>query len=238
VIVSINQPAYFPWLGYFHRVQESDLHIVLDHAQFEKNSFVNRNKVRTAQGWTWLTVPVRTKGRFGDLAINTIEIDSGRAWQWKHWNTLRQCYGKAHHFPEHAAFFERLFTQPWEDLLRLLRGSTEYILEQGFGIRTPLQYSSQMGVAGHKSELVLSLCRAVNATVYLSGPMGRGYLDHQAFRSAGIEIRYHDYVHPTYRQCYPGFESGMSAIDLLFNYGPDSARVLAGKVASREGAAS
>ena len=78
MIVSINQPAYLPWLGYFHRIAVSDLHVVLDHVQFEKNSFTNRNKVRTASGTPWLTVPVRSKGRFGDLAINEVDIADGR----------------------------------------------------------------------------------------------------------------------------------------------------------------
>src|SRR5690349_4906262 len=78
MIVSINQPAYFPWLGYFHRIATSDLHIVLDHVQFEKNSFVNRNRVRTVEGSAWMTVPVKTSGKFGDLPICELEIDNTR----------------------------------------------------------------------------------------------------------------------------------------------------------------
>jgi len=60
MIVSINQPAYIPWLGYFDRISKSDLHIILNHVQFEKNSMTNRNKIRTSQGWAWLTVPLHT----------------------------------------------------------------------------------------------------------------------------------------------------------------------------------
>ncbi|HMC74088.1 MAG TPA: WbqC family protein, partial [Terriglobales bacterium] len=80
MIISINQPAYLPWLGYFHRIAVSDMHIVLDSVQFEKNSFTNRNKARTAQGWCWLTVPVKTAGRFGELNIREVEIDNERPW--------------------------------------------------------------------------------------------------------------------------------------------------------------
>ena len=74
MIVSINQPAYLPWLGYFHRIAISDLHIILDHVQFEKNSYTNRNKIRTPEGWNWLTVPVVTKNLFGSLPINGLKI--------------------------------------------------------------------------------------------------------------------------------------------------------------------
>ncbi len=227
MIVSINQPAYLPWLGYFHRIQASDLHIVLDHVQFEKNSTTNRNRIRTAQGWSWLTVPLKTKGRFGNLAINEVEIDGERGWPAKHWGTLRQNYAKAPHFAAHARFFEELYARPWARLAGLLEAATGYLLEHAFRIGTPLLRSSGMAVAGRKSELVLNLCRAAGAKVYLSGPLGRDYLDQEAFREAGIEIRYHDYAHPTYAQAYPGFESAMSAVDLLFNHGPDSARILA-----------
>src|SRR4029078_7067897 len=102
-MVSIQQPAYLPWLGYFHRIEVSDLHIVLDHVQFEKNSFTNRNKVRTREGWTWLTVPLRTSGSFGDLAIEEIDTAETQPWARKHQRTLSESYAKAPHFARHKA---------------------------------------------------------------------------------------------------------------------------------------
>src|ERR1051326_8427944 len=101
MIVSINQPAYLPWLGYFDRIAASDIHVVLDHVQFEKNSFVNRNKVRTAQGATWLTVPVETSGKFGQLPIDQLQIASDQPWARKHWKTIEQCYAHAPYFDAH-----------------------------------------------------------------------------------------------------------------------------------------
>src|SRR5580700_5731203 len=98
MIVSINQPAFFPWLGYFHRIAISELHIVLDHVQFEKNSNVNRNKIRTGEDAKWLTVPVVTKGKFGDLAINKLEIANQEKWQRKITETIKQFYKKAPYF--------------------------------------------------------------------------------------------------------------------------------------------
>jgi len=225
VIVSINQPAYLPWLGYVHRIATSDVHIVLDHVQFEKNSFVNRNKVRTSAGWCWLTVPVRTRGRFGDLAINRVQIDVGTGWRRKHWETLRQNYGRAPYFARHAPCFQDLLAVEWTGLADLCARATAHLLG-AFGIGTPLVPSSALDVGGAKSELVLNLCRAVGATTYLSGPYGRHYLDEAAFRDAGIEIVYHDYRHPTYPQAYDPFEPAMAAVDLLFNCGPESMDIL------------
>jgi WbqC-like protein family len=225
MIVSINQPAYLPWLGYFHRIAVSDVHIVLDAVQLEKNSFTNRNKVRTSQGWSWLTVPVRTAGKFGTLAIANVEIANDRGWAEKHWATLRMNYGKAPFFFEHAPFFKDVYRRNWTRLHDLTWIITEYLLDC-FDIRTPSQFSSKMHAIGKKDELVLNLCREIDADLYLSGPLGRNYLREELFAQQDISVRYHDYQHPTYKQVYPGFEPQMSALDLLFNAGPSSREVL------------
>lgn len=225
MIVSINQPAYLPWLGYFHRIAASDLHIVLDHVQFEKNSFVNRNKIRTNNGWCWLTIPLKTSGRFGDLAINGVEIDSAQRWSEKHWNSIRMNYSRAKHFEEYSSFFEIVFSQAWSRLNPLLRETTEYLLST-FGIKTRILFSSEIKPTERKSQMVLELCRQVGATHYLSGTLGRNYLDVGAFERAGIIVSYQDYKHPTYEQRHAGFEPFMSAIDLLFNCGQKSLGIL------------
>jgi hypothetical protein len=223
VIVSINQPAYLPWLGYFHRILRSDLHIVLDHVQFEKNSFTNRNKVRTRDGWTWLSVPVQTKGRFGDVAIDRLAIANERPWARKHWDTLRFNYQRAAHFE--PAFWEDAYARPWERLAELQRVTTGHQL-QALGIATPLASSAELGAGGAKDALVLNLCRAAGATVYLSGPLGRDYLVPERFAAAGIELRFHDYAPPRYEQAHPGFEPYMAAVDALFCLGGDATRAL------------
>ena len=59
--ISISQPAYLPWLGYFERIQYSDFHVVLNHVQMDassKTKFINRNKIKTPNGWAWLTIPI------------------------------------------------------------------------------------------------------------------------------------------------------------------------------------
>jgi hypothetical protein len=225
MIVSINQPAYLPWLGYFHRIAISELHIVLDHVQFEKNSFTNRNKVRTKEGWCWLTTPVKTKARFGKLYIDQLEISNNSRWAEKHWATMRFHYAKAPFFAEHAPFFKTIYAQQWDHLPDLIKETTSYLL-RAFGIKTPIIRSSEMEVKGNKDELIVNLCRAVRANVYVSGPFGREYLRERLFEEAGIKVLYHDYRHPVYPQVFTGFEPYMSAIDLLFNCGPKSLDIL------------
>jgi hypothetical protein len=226
VTVSINQPAYLPWLGYFERIAASDVHIVLDHVQFEKNSFVNRNKVRTREGWTWLTVPVLTKGRFGHLAINQLDLVAGHPWAKKHWSTLRMNYARAPFFPSYAPAYDALYAHPWSGFLPMAEAFLRQHLAD-LGIRTQILFSSTLGISGTKSDLVLNLCRAVGADRYLSGPLGRSYLTEADFEDAGIQLVYQDFKHPSYTQCQPGaFEPAMGVIDLISNHGPGSLAIL------------
>jgi WbqC-like protein family len=225
MIVSIHQPAYLPWLGYFHAIAASDLHIVLDHVQFEKNSFINRNKIRTKEGWSWLTVPVETSEKFGQLPINELKTANSRPWPQKHWTSLQLSYSNSACFAEHHDFFCRIYQRQWDSLFELISATTSYLLS-AFRIDVPLHFSSKMKARGTKDELVLNLCREVGATTYLSGPHGRNYLRDPLFHDAGIKVLYHDYKHPEYGQAYPGFQPFMSAVDLLFNHGPKSREIL------------
>lgn len=227
MLVSINQPAYLPWLGYFARIATSDVHVVLDHVQFEKNSFTNRNKVRTGKTATWLTVPVKTRGKFGALPINTLEIDANQTkWRRKHWATLQQNYQKAPFWADHAPFLEHLYAQDWRSLARLCRAFDTYFLET-LQINTHLVYSSQLDLTSTKSDLILDICKAVGAEHYLSGALGRDYLDQSKFETEGVQVSYQDYNHPVYTQLtHQDFMPYMSLIDLLVNHGPESRPIL------------
>lgn len=225
MIVSIHQPAYLPWLGYFHRIAVSDAHVVLDDVQFEKNSFINRNKIKMPEGWRWLTVPVKTSGKFGNLSINSVEIAGDRPWAAKHWETLRMNYSRAPFFGQHAVFFEGIYSRRWKKLIDLTHEITAYLLDE-FKIETKIYFASRMRGSGKKDELILNLCRELGATTYLSGPLGRNYLREDFFHEHAVTVRYDDYHHPEYSQAHPGFEPYMAAIDLLFNVGPASRDIL------------
>ena len=221
MIISINQPAYLPWPGYFARILKSDLHVVLDHVQFEKNSLVNRNKIRTSNGWTWLTVPVKTKNKFGNLPIYQLEISNNSNWASKHLTALKLNYSRSPHCKLHIDFFDDLFSRTWTKFCPLVDSLNLYLL-QVLNINTRLVKSSSLSLQHNKSRMILEICKNFGATTYLSGPFGRDYLDEQLFIENGIEIQYHDYVSRQYSQVYPGFESSMSIVDLVFNHGPNS----------------
>jgi hypothetical protein len=179
VIVSIAQPCYLGWRGYFDRIRQSDLHVVLDHVQLEKGGFTNRTRIMQRDGRVmWLTIPV-DKGQ----PINETRVMNER-WRKKHCRALEQAYGFSFPLPSDPG-----------NLLEVLIRSSQAIARRLGGVWPSMTMSSYLGgsALGAKSDLVLNLCREVGATVYLSGPYGRDYLDLPSFDAAGIEVRWHDY---------------------------------------------
>ena len=215
--VSIHQPAYLPWLGYFDKIRQADCFVYLDTVQFQKQSFQNRNKIRTADGWAWLTVPVETKGKLYDTALKDLTINNRIDWRRKHRAAIEMNYRKAPCFETVMHWLAQFYDRDWPRLSDLCFEMTQ-TFNRALDIETKILKSSAMqGLDGSKGDLVLNICRALGAERYLSGSLGRGYLDADAFEQAGIELVYQDYAHPSYRQIYPGFEPYMAVIDLLMN---------------------
>ncbi len=226
MIVTIHQPNYIPWLGFFHKMSLCDKFVFLDNVPFSKNSYQNRCKIKTAQGEKWLTVPVLIKGNFGQ-STHQVRIDSKGGWSDKHWRTIQQNYGHAPFFQAVAQQIEKVYRSPWD---LLVDPNMELIgkIARMLGITTTLIRATQLDIKGSRSELLCSICQTLGATEYLSGPSGRGYLDEQVFSESGIKVRYHQFLHPRYTQMYGDFIPGLSVLDLLANCGASSRDILVG----------
>nr|WP_321352008.1 WbqC family protein [uncultured Methanoregula sp.] len=222
--VGIHQPMYLPWCGLFDRIARSDLFILLDNVQYSKNYFINRNKIRTPQGWTWLTVPVISHGK-SDQLIRDVETDGKIPWEHQHWKSISVSYAKAPYFKEYAGFFDEMYSTRWVYLNDVIKKTLTYLL-QSLDIPTRIILASELDVTGKKNEYILNLCQNVGADEYLSGPDGRNYLNLPQWQEAGIEVLFHEYQHPEYPQLYGTFEPNMSVIDLLFNCGKSSKGIL------------
>ena len=217
MIISINQPAYLPWLGYFDRIAKSDLHVILDDVQFERGSFVNRNKICVSGSPNWLTVPLQKKGQFGKT-IREIEINNDLMWSKKHWESMRHAYSSSKYYKEFSEKLYEIYNKKWHHLVSLIGDTTEVLLEE-LNIGTPWVYSSTLNIRTTKSDRILDICKAVHANKYLSGEFGTDYLDEDKFYDSGIQIEYQSFVHPTYRQNSDVFVPNLSVIDLIFNEG-------------------
>jgi hypothetical protein len=224
-VLAAHQPNYLPWLGLFYKLAQADVWVIGDDVQYTRQGLTNRNRIRTAEGWQWLTVPVCTRGR-GLQAICEVEVDTSRTWQRKHWQALQWNYHKAPFFADHAQFLEGFYQRPWHNLVELNVVLCRYILQQ-FGLELEIRRSSEMDLRAERTLRLVDMALACECDVYLAGTGGsRAYLDEEAFSRLGIECRFSEFRHPIYPQCFPGFEPNMTALDMLMNCGETSREVL------------
>lgn len=222
--VAIHQPQYLPWLGYFDKMDQADCFVLLDDVQFTKNEWQNRNRIKAAADWQWLTVPVLH--RFPQR-INEVRINQADPWSRKHLRTLVSNYTSAPFFNLHRPFFEEIYAREWTLLLDLNLVAITYLVE-ALGIRTKLVLASSLPVpAGvEATERLIAICRAVGGDTYLSGVGGRGYLDLALFEEAAIQIVFQAFHTRPYPQRFGAFVPDLSAVDLLFNCDSDSLRII------------
>ncbi|HEX6937963.1 MAG TPA: WbqC family protein [Longimicrobiales bacterium] len=225
-VVAVHQPEHLPWLGFFAKLDAADLMVSLDVVPFRKNYFQNRNRVLGHDGGPlWLTVPVRLDGHLAG-EIRTVPIAEDGRWRRKYLRTLEQRYARHPHFPEVFEPVARIVEAEWGGIAELNLALID-ALRRPLGIDTPIVRASALGVTGTRSELLAAICRRVGATVYLSGPSGRAYLDPAPFEAAGIRVAFHDYDHPAYPQRgSEAFVSHLSVVDLLFNCGSAAGEIL------------
>ena len=220
--VAIHQPQYLPWLGYLDKLDAADVFIILDTVQFKKHEWQNRNRIRTKEGWQWLTVPIID--RFPER-IDHVEINGRVTWSRKHCQALRLHYGRAPFWDAIGPSLLAILERPWQHLRDLNVAVLEFLCDR-LGIATRRLLASGLPARDEPTDRLIDLCRSVAGTEYLSGETGPEYMDLSRFARAGITVSAQNYQHPEYRQQYTPFVSHLSVVDLLFNCGPDSVTIL------------
>jgi hypothetical protein len=231
--VAIVQSNYIPWRGYFDLIRSVDEFVLLDDAQYTRRDWRNRNKIKTAQGVKWLTIPVKVKGRYTQRIDETVVSDP--SWAVDHWKTLQHAYGSAPHFEEQGAHLKAVYEGIDTDRLsEINRAFIEAVCER-LGITTKISWSTDYGPEGTRSDRLIQICGAAGASQYVSGPAARAYLDEKPFDRAGISVSWFEYPeYSEYAQLHSPYEPQVSVVDLLFNVGGRAAQFLG---PSRQGTA-
>lgn len=222
--IAILQSNYIPWKGYFDIIGSVDEFIFYDEMQYTKNDWRNRNKIKTKNGVQWLSIPVITKGHLtNDVKIIDARIVDAK-WAVKHWNTVKQFYGKAPYFKQYKDIFEKLYQEcAFEDRLCQVNYKFIYAICDILGIKTKISFSQDYGLIEGKTERLVDLVRKAGGAEYLSGPAAKDYIVSDLFDKAGIKLSWMDYTgYSEYPQLYPPFEHGVSILDLIFNCGPQA----------------
>lgn len=225
MIVSIHQPNFIPWLGYFYKINQSDIFVLLDDVQYTKNGFTNRNRIKTPQGELWLTLPVKQSGNFGQTINECIIQQKGIAIK-KILNSIKLNYAKALFFHTYIEQLEVLLNSDTESLAELNILLIYWICEC-LDIKTKIIRSSTLNVSGKEStERLIEICKNVNAKTYLSGKGGINYQDETLFERQNITLKMSSFSSPNYPQLWGNFIGGLSIIDFLLNCGPDTKKFI------------
>lgn len=230
-IAVIHQPQYLSYLGFFHKIAQADIFIVMDSVEFLRRGLQHRNKIKTCQGDQWLTVPVLHQA---NQHIVDVKINGDVPWGRKHWGTLQTNYSSAPYFEQYAADLKHLLQQDWTSLCDLNMALLTWTMQQ-LDIHIPMLRLSSLPVQGCKSELLISACQATGADSYLSGLGGKNYMDLDLFDAAGIKVMWQDFQPPTYIQRFPevGFIPNLSILDVLFCCGPKTQDFLPHRTTSK-----
>ncbi len=213
MIVTIHQPDFLPWLGFFKRWKQSDIYIVLDDVQFIRRGWHHRDKIKTVHGIKWLTVPVKKRSRYYQK-ICDVEIDYHVNWQQRHFNIIKAAYGKSRNFDLVFDALTDIYSKNHRFLIDLNMDFLRFCAAQ-LGIDTPVLKASSYSTKETKSRKLLELVNAVGGSVYLTGTGSMDYLDEKIFLEAGIEVRWQEYDHPVYPQLHGKFEKMLSVLDYL-----------------------
>lgn len=216
--IVINQPNYIPWRGYFDLIDDADLFLFHDDVQYTKQDWRNRNRIKTKQGSIWLTVPVMK--RAPDSMILDAFVDHTQDWVVSHKRQIIEAYRAAPYFKEYADGFFELLEKRHEKLVDLDIETTLFLMN-ALGIQTPVRRVSDLHLHGHKTDKLIAIIKACGGDAYLSGPAAKAYIDTTRFAAEGVELLWKAYDYEPYPQLWGAFDPAVSALDLLFNCGPE-----------------
>ena len=226
MMCAITQPTYLPWAGGFDLMDHVDVFAHYDDVQIVKRTWDVRNRIRTASGELYLTIPIKKTRSRDETVFNNAVIDDSRPWRREHLDALVRSYRKARFFEEVFAFVEPLITA---DLSLLADFNINCItaIARKLGIQTSaVRVSSLPESSGKKDARLVGICRTLAADTYLSPLGAHEYIEQHntggAFEGSGIRLVYQHYVPVSYTQLHGEFRSHMCILDLLFNEGFDS----------------
>jgi hypothetical protein len=225
MILSTQQPYFFPFAGFFYKAHLSDVFVILDTVQFPRGTtWMSRNRFKSDQGTLWLTVPVWKKG-LGLQRIHEVRICHEFRWVAKHLASLKSAYARAPYFADHIEFIENTYLARFEKLIELNAAIIDYLLRQ-LEIGAEIKFLSELGIQSAGNQMLVEICQALGASTYMAQHAAAKYLDPAFFDRAGIKLQFFKPPVLVYPQLWGPFISNLSVLDLLFNCGPRSHQIL------------
>ncbi|MBN1184049.1 MAG: WbqC family protein [Bacteroidales bacterium] len=222
--LAAHQPNFIPWCGYFYKIALSDVFVIADDVSFTNKSYINRNKIKTPEGPKWLTLPVE-KAPLG-TAVSKIKIFEPKTSFKRVINLLKHNYSRTEYFDHYILDFNKILTNSGDLLADINLSLIRYIM-RCLEIETHIVKLSDIEyVNAEATQRIISICKSQGADTYISGYGGKKYQSEELMKANGIDCQIYEFIHPIYKQLWGAFEPKMSIIDLMFNCGPEAARIL------------
>ena len=221
--IAIHQANYFPYPGFFHKINQADVFVIQDDVKFV-NRTTNRNKIISSSEYTWINVPIK-KGH-KSLPIMDVKINNEIPWGKINFKKICAGYNKAKFFHLYKDYFENLYTKEWNSIFDLNFETIKQVLSW-LDIKVEIVIESELHVSGQPTERLVKVCKKLGANTYISGIGGKRYLDEKSFEKNKIIIKYQNYNPIRYPQrMSKSFIPNLSIIDLLANVGSESGKLL------------
>lgn len=222
--IAISQSNFIPWRGYFDLINSVDDFVVYDEMQYTRRDWRNRNKIKTKDGLKWLSVPVTVKDKFHQKINETLINDP--KWGTKAWEVIRHSYAKAPFFSEYSNRFEEIFKDNSILNLSELNVKLMRLVCEILNINTRIHYSKDFTLHEERNHRLLNICKELGASVYLSGPAAKDYLDTKIFDDSNISVEWFDFNgYVDYEQQFGNYEYYVSILDLIFNVGNNAEKI-------------
>lgn len=228
MIIAIHQPTFLPWLGHFDKILRSDKFVILDDVKFQRDSkgagMGNRVRILNNGQLKWLTVNINRKQR--NLNYKNIEVINDFK---EVLSRIENAYRKHLFFNDFFPVLRKTFNKKYKNITDLDMGLIYAVLDylEMPDVKNKFIFQSDLKTVKRKTDLLVEICEKLSANRYLCGWGACLYQKDERFREKNIEIIHQNYKHPEYKQYeVEEFVSGLSIIDLVFNYGKNSRRFL------------
>ena len=213
-----HQPQYFPYLGIFNKIIQSDIFLFVDKTKFVSKVWHNRTIIKDKKDKIfYLTIPVTFNN--GQI-IKDIKLADNK-WKIKHLKSIKNIYGSSLYFDELYPLIEKVILQDSNYLVDYSLLSMNLILDEISYNKENIFVQSTEKIIGNKNELIVNITKNFNSNCYLSGEGAKNYVDEKYLNDNGITHRFNNFEHPKYKQLGKIFIKNLSVIDCIFNVGFD-----------------
>lgn len=214
--LAIMQPYFLPYIGYFSLIHEADQFIIFDTVQFQRKSWMTRNRIINPNGGsTYINLPVKKAPL--DTSIKEIVINNDIDWKAKLFNQLL-VYKRAPYYKETIEVLERALNSNNKTLTDINKNLLVEISTY-LNLNCEINVFSEMRIdienVHAADEWALNISKEINATEYINAPGGVSFFDRHKFKNNNIKLKFIKNKLRAYKQFQLDFVHGLSIVDVM-----------------------